>query len=58
MLDGKHISLQAQGKDVITNPNEMGSNEKELIKKVLSCKVYKEAFKSFLKRPRKKKTLQ
>ena len=49
MLDGKHISLQAQGKDVITNPNEMGSNEKELIKKVLSCKVYKEAFKSFLK---------
>jgi len=49
MLDGKHISLQAQGKDVITNPNEMGSNEKELINKVLSCKVYKEAFKSFLK---------
>ena len=49
MLDGKHISLQAQGKDVITNPNEMGSNEKELIKKVLSCKIYKEAFKSFLK---------
>ncbi|MEJ0083038.1 MAG: cytochrome c peroxidase [Puia sp.] len=49
MLDGKHISLQAQGKDVITNPNEMGSNEKELLKKVLSCKVYKEAFKSFLK---------
>ncbi|HLA60207.1 MAG TPA: cytochrome c peroxidase, partial [Puia sp.] len=49
MLDGKHISLQAQGKDVITNPNEMKSNEKELIKKVLSCKIYKEAFKSFLK---------
>jgi len=49
MLDGKHISLQAQGKDVITNPNEMNSNEKELIKKVLSCKIYKEAFKSFLK---------
>jgi cytochrome c peroxidase len=49
MLDGKHISLQAQGKDVITNANEMNSNEKELIKKVLSCKEYKEAFKSFLK---------
>jgi cytochrome c peroxidase len=49
MLDGKHISLQAQGKDVITNPNEMNSNGKELIKKVLSCKVYREAFKSFLK---------
>jgi cytochrome c peroxidase len=27
----------------------MNGNEKELIKKVLSCKVYKEAFKSFLK---------
>jgi cytochrome c peroxidase len=49
MLDGKHISLQAQGKDVITNPNEMNSNEKELMKKVLSCREYKEAFKSFLK---------
>jgi len=49
MLDGKHISLQAQGKDVITNPNEMNSNEKELIRKVLSCKEYKDAFKSFLK---------
>ncbi|HEY2648422.1 MAG TPA: cytochrome c peroxidase [Puia sp.] len=49
MLDGKHISLQAQGKDVITNPIEMNSNEKELIKKVLSCREYKDAFKSFLK---------
>jgi cytochrome c peroxidase len=49
MLDGKHISLQNQGRDVITSPNEMNSNEKEVIKKVLSCKVYKEAFKSFLK---------
>jgi cytochrome c peroxidase len=49
MLDGKHISLQAQGKDVITSPTEMNSNEKEVLKKVLSCREYKEAFKSFLK---------
>lgn len=49
MLDGKHISLQAQGKDVMTNPIEMNSNEKELIRKVLSCKEYREAFKEFLK---------
>ena len=49
MLDGKHISLQAQGKDVMTNPSEMGSNEKELIRKVLSCKEYKDAFRKFLK---------
>ena len=49
MLDGKHISLQNQGKDVMTNPLEMNSHEKELIKKVMSCKEYKEAFKSLLK---------
>jgi cytochrome c peroxidase len=49
MLDGKHISLQAQGRDVMTNPVEMNSNEKELIRKVLSCKEYKDAFKLFLK---------
>lgn len=47
MLDGKHISLQGQAKDVITNPIEMNSSEKELIKKVLSCKEYKNAFKRF-----------
>jgi cytochrome c peroxidase len=49
MLDGKHISLQAQGRAVITNPMEMNSDEKELLRKVLSCKEYKDAFKSFLK---------
>ncbi|HEV3223204.1 MAG TPA: cytochrome c peroxidase [Puia sp.] len=49
MLDGKHISLQSQGRAVITSPTEMNSNEKELLKKVLSCKEYKDAFKSFLK---------
>jgi cytochrome c peroxidase len=49
MLDGKHFSLQNQGRDVITNPTEMNSNEKELLTKVLSCREYKDAFKSFLK---------
>jgi cytochrome c peroxidase len=49
MLDGKHFSLQNQGRDVITNPIEMNSNEKELLKKVLSCKEYRDAFKKFLK---------
>jgi len=49
MLDGKHFSLQNQGRDVITNPTEMNSNEKELLIKVLSCREYKDAFKSFLK---------
>jgi len=50
MLDGNHISLQTQAVDVTTNPIEMGSDEKELVKKVLSCKEYKTAFKKFLKR--------
>ena len=49
MLDGKHISLQNQGKDVITNPLELGSNEREVVQKILNCNEYKKAFKSFLK---------
>jgi cytochrome c peroxidase len=49
MLDGKHISLQDQGRSVITSPIEMNSNEKELLRKLMSCKEYKEAFKKFLK---------
>ena len=47
MYDGKHIALQGQAKDVIQNPIEMNSNEKELLKKLLSCKEYKDAFKKF-----------
>ena len=49
MLDGKHISLQNQGKDVITNPLEMGFSEQEVLQKILNCNEYKKAFKSFLK---------
>jgi len=49
LLDGKHISLQHQTKDVITNPIELGSNEQEVLKKILSCEEYKDAFKQFLK---------
>ena len=57
MLDGKHVSLQDQGKDVITNSIEMNSNEKELLKKVLSCKEYRDAFKNFLKLTPEEKTI-
>jgi cytochrome c peroxidase len=49
MLDGKHISLQNQVKDVISNRLEMGATEEEVLKKVMSCKEYKQAFKKFLK---------
>ena len=49
MVDGKHISLQGQARDVITNPIEMGCTEKEAVEKVMSVQEYKKAFKSFLK---------
>jgi cytochrome c peroxidase len=49
MLDGKHISLQDQAKDVMHNEQEMNNDHKELVKKILSCKEYKDAFKKFLK---------
>lgn len=49
MLDGKHLSLQDQGRDVITNPTEMNSEKNDLIRKVLSCREYRDAFKKFLK---------
>lgn len=50
MLDGKHISLHNQAKDVITNPHEMACDEKEILAKVLSCAEYKAAFNRLLKR--------
>ena len=31
--------LQNQGKDVITNPVEMGGNEKEMLEKVLAYNI-------------------
>jgi cytochrome c peroxidase len=49
MLDGKHISLQNQAKDVITNANEMACTEQEVMEKVLSCNDYKNGFKALLK---------
>ena len=48
MLDGKHINLENQVRDVITNSIEMGSSEEEILKKVLSCDEYKTVFKKYL----------
>jgi cytochrome c peroxidase len=48
MLDGKHTTLLDQVKDVTSNSVEMGSSEKEIMEKVLSCKEYKAAFKKYL----------
>jgi cytochrome c peroxidase len=49
MLDGKHISLQDQARDVMHNEKEMNNDKEELLKKVMSCKEYKDAFKRSLK---------
>ncbi|MDP4263923.1 MAG: cytochrome c peroxidase [Bacteroidota bacterium] len=49
MLDGKHISLQDQAREVVHSPQEMNSDEKELVQKVMSCRDYKNAFKKFLR---------
>jgi cytochrome c peroxidase len=49
MLDGAHISLQNQTRSVMTNPEEMGGNEQELLQKILSCATYKKAFARLLR---------
>ncbi|HLG38666.1 MAG TPA: cytochrome c peroxidase [Chitinophagaceae bacterium] len=49
MLDGKLISLQAQINDVLHNEEEFNNDEKEVIRKIMSCKEYKDVFKKFLK---------
>lgn len=48
MLDGNHISLQDQARSVMTDSLELGGSEQEILKKVLSCKEYKEAFTKLL----------
>jgi cytochrome c peroxidase len=57
MLDGKHFTLQNQAKDVMTNPDEMASDENELLNKVLSCKEYKHRFNKLLKETPQEKTI-
>ncbi len=49
MADGKHYTLQSQTKGVISNSEEMGCEEKEMLQKILSCKEYKKGFEKLLK---------
>ncbi len=49
MHDGKHISLQGQAREVIGNPIEMNGEEKDIIRKVMSCKTYRDGFRKLLK---------
>lgn len=48
MHDGKHISLQGQAREVITNSIEMNGEEGNIIKKVMSCKTYRDGFNKLL----------
>lgn len=56
MLDGKHISLQDQARTVMGSHDEMSSDPDELVKKIMSCKEYKTAFKKFVKYTPEEKT--
>lgn len=49
MLDGKHISLQGQAREVIGNITEMNGNEEDIIRKLMSCKTYRDNFRQLLK---------
>jgi len=49
MHDGKHTTLQEQSNAVISNSLEMHCQEKDLIKKLLTCEDYKKTFAELLK---------
>lgn len=46
-LDGKFLNLQDQAKGVITNKDEMGADEEEVVKKIMSVPLYKQALTKF-----------
>ncbi|MCB9449157.1 MAG: cytochrome C peroxidase [Flavobacteriales bacterium] len=48
MADGKHTTLQKQGRAVVSNPEEMHAIPEEVVNKVMDCKQYQKAFKKFL----------
>ena len=48
MLDGKHISLQNQAKEVVSNHLELNSDQAKLLKNILSCAEYKNTFTTLL----------
>lgn len=45
MADGRHLTLQEQALAVISNPDEMGSELKDVMKKIMSCKEYADKLK-------------
>lgn len=49
MLDGRHATLQAQARGVITSPTEMACSEQEALRKVMSCARYRRVFRALLR---------
>jgi cytochrome c peroxidase len=49
LTDGRHYTVESQIKGVITNPEEMGGEETEVMKKIMSCEEYKSVFRKYLK---------
>lgn len=47
MIDGRDLTLLDQVKDVISNPDEMGSNENEVLYKIMSVPLYKKQLAKF-----------
>ncbi len=47
MMDGRDLTLLDQVKDVISNPDEMSSNENEVLNKIMSVSLYKKQFAKF-----------
>ncbi|HUM47589.1 MAG TPA: cytochrome c peroxidase [Chitinophagales bacterium] len=49
MQDGMHFTLLRQGKEVMINKKEMGSDPEKILSNVMSCRTYKKAFQQFTK---------
>jgi cytochrome c peroxidase len=49
MADGRHMSLQLQGKEVMGHPNEMNGIADSLVDRVMSCKEYESVFRRLLR---------
>ncbi len=47
-MDGRHFNFFNQTRDVLSNPEELATTEKVVLKKILSCGEYKLAFKKIL----------
>ncbi len=49
MTDGKHFTLQHQAAGVISSDSEMGGDEAAVLRKIASCKIYRDGFGALMK---------